>query len=119
METQQVQNVAPQQNLREMNAQEMMFVIASYFYIHAADAGYEALMQRNPAFVVIKNSSSPETQQELANTSAERQEITTETENDTITPVSSEKQDEDAAKVVPLAQGTATSSTTPNITPVP
>lgn len=37
------------------SATDLMYVMASYFYIHASEIGYEALKSLNPNFVVVNS----------------------------------------------------------------
>ena len=46
--------------MREMNLQEMMFLVSASFYATAAEIGQQELGKKNEGLIIIKNADSPE-----------------------------------------------------------
>ena len=51
--------------MREMNLQEMMFLVSASFYATAAEIGQQELGKKNEGLIIIKNADSPEAKAEI------------------------------------------------------
>jgi len=58
---------------REMTPTEMMFLVSAYFYIEASEVAQQALIEKNPAFIVLKQENDPTIQAGIADTEADRE----------------------------------------------